>query len=58
MWIGAMQGTNMEDAREIIELRKTMEEITTRKRAVYRRRFEMLDEMDASVKAHIKEATE
>lgn len=34
----------------LMEIRKSTEEIPTRKRAVYRRRFEMLDELDAAVK--------
>ena len=33
----------------LIETRKTFEEIPVRKRAVYRRRFELLDEIDATV---------
>ena len=39
----------------LVEPRKTMEEVPTRKRAVYRRRFAMLDELDASVEVRIKE---
>ncbi len=39
----------------LVEPRKTMEEVPTRKRAVYRRRFAMLDELDASVESRIKE---
>lgn len=35
--------------------RKTMEEVPTRKRAVYRRRFAMLDEIDREVMARIGE---
>lgn len=42
------------DELPLIEPRKTMEEVPTRKRAVYRRRFAMLDELDASVEAKIK----
>lgn len=38
----------------LVEPRKTMEEVPTRKRAVYRRRFAMLDELDASVESRIK----
>jgi len=38
----------------LIETRKSPEEIPTRKRAVYRRRFEMLDELDAAVKNVVK----
>ncbi|EJP30278.1 PF04393 family protein [Selenomonas sp. FOBRC9] len=34
--------------------RKTIEEIPTRKRAVYRRRFRMLDEIDAEVMHHMQ----
>jgi uncharacterized protein VirK/YbjX len=37
----------------LVEPRKTMEEVPTRKRANYRRRFAMLDELDDSVKAHM-----
>lgn len=35
--------------------RKTMEEVPTRKRAVYRRRFAFLDEVDAQIGARMKE---
>lgn len=35
------------------ETRKTMEEVPTRKRAVYRRRFALLDEIDSSIAATI-----
>lgn len=52
-------GRETEDKRfdelPLVETRKTMEEVPTRKRAVYRRRFEMLDELDAIVAARIKE---
>ena len=34
--------------------RKTMEEVPTRKRAVYRRRFAMLDEIDQEVQKRIE----
>ena len=34
--------------------RKTMEEISTHKRAVYRRRFALLDEVDAVIAEHVK----
>lgn len=48
-------GTVTEDARfyelPLTETRKTMEEVPTRKRAVYKRRFALLDEIDAAVKA-------
>lgn len=43
------------DELPLVETRKTMEEVPTRKRAVYRRRFEMLDELDAIVAARMKE---
>ena len=33
----------------LVETRKTMEEVPTRKRAVYRKRFALLDEIDAAV---------
>jgi uncharacterized protein VirK/YbjX len=32
--------------------RKSLEEIASKKRAEYRRRFELLDEIEASVKSH------
>lgn len=52
-------GRETEDKRfdelPLVETRKTMEEVPTRKRAVYRRRFEMLDELDATVAARMKE---
>ena len=35
------------------ETRKSEAEIPTRKRAVYRRRFALLDEIDASVETHM-----
>lgn len=38
----------------LIETRKTFEEIPVRKRAVYRRRFELLDEIDAAVAEKIQ----
>ena len=38
----------------LIEPRKTMEEVPTRKRAVYRKRFEFLDTVDAEIEANIK----
>ena len=38
----------------LIETRKTFEEIPVRKRAVYRRRFELLDEIDAAVSEKIQ----
>ena len=46
---------NRFDELPLVETRKTMEEVPTRKRAVYRRRFEMLDELDATVAARMKE---
>ena len=33
----------------LVEPRKTMEEVPTRKRAVYRRRFAFLDDVDAQI---------
>lgn len=52
-------GLDTEDRRfmelPLIEKRKTMEEVPTRKRAVYRRRFAMLDEIDREVMARIGE---
>jgi len=38
----------------LIETRKSPEEIPTRKRAVYRKRFEMLDELDVAIKTVVK----
>ncbi len=38
----------------LVEVRKTMEKVPTRKRAVYRRRFALLDEIDISIKVRIK----
>ena len=35
------------------EYRKTMEEIPTRKRSNYRKRYALLDEIDASIKNSI-----
>ena len=46
---------NRFDELPLVETRKTMEEVPTRKRAVYRRRFEMLDELDATVAVRMKE---
>ncbi len=43
------------DELPLVEPRKTMDEVPTRKRAVYRRRFEMLDGIDAAVEAQVKE---
>lgn len=43
------------DELPLIEQRKTMDEVPTRKRAVYKRRFAMLDELDASVAARMRE---
>ena len=52
-------GMDTEDSRfmelPLIEKRKTMEEVPTRKRAVYRRRFAMLDEIDRAVMTRIGE---
>jgi len=52
-------GLDTEDRRfmelPLIEKRKTMEEVPTRKRAVYRRRFAMLDEIDRAVMTRIGE---
>jgi len=51
-------GTDMQDGRfmelPLVEPRKTMEEVPTRKRAVYRRRFAMLDEIDQEVAERIQ----
>ena len=37
------------DELPLTEVRKTMEEVPTRKRAVYRRRFALMDEIDAAI---------
>ena len=39
------------DELPLVEPRKTMEEVPTRKRAVYRRRFAFLDDVDAQIAA-------
>lgn len=39
----------------LVEPRKTMEEVPTRKRAVYRKRFVFLDEVDAKIEAKVRE---
>ncbi len=38
----------------LVEHRKTMEEVPTRKRAVYRRRFEFLDKVDEEIEKAVK----
>ena len=56
-WLEA-GGMETEDKRfyelPLVESRKTMEEVPTRKRAVYRRRFAFLDEVDAEIEAAVK----
>lgn len=42
------------DELPLMEARKTMEEVPTRKRAVYRRRFALLDEIDTTLAASVK----
>lgn len=42
------------DELPLTEARKTMEEVPTRKRAVYRRRFALMDELDAAILAGMK----
>ena len=42
------------DELPLTEVRKTMEEISTHKRAVYRRRFALLDEIDATIEEQVK----
>lgn len=42
------------DELRLTEGRKTMEEVPTRKRAVYRRRFALMDEIDAAIAAGMK----
>ncbi len=52
-------GCQTEDSRfdelPLVEMRKTMDEVPARKRAVYRRRFAMLDELDEEILVHLKE---
>ncbi|MBR1697733.1 MAG: DUF535 domain-containing protein [Anaerovibrio sp.] len=43
------------DELPLVEIRKTVEEMPTRKRAVYRRRFELLDSIDEAVGVSIKQ---
>ena len=43
------------DLLPLIEARKSAEEIPTRKRAVYRRRFALLDDIDSTIEEKIKE---
>lgn len=56
-WLEA-GGKETEDERfyelPLVEHRKTMEEVPTRKRAVYRRRFAFLDEVDAEIEQAVK----
>ena len=56
-WLEA-GGRETEDKRfyelPLVEKRKTMEEVPTRKRAVYRRRFAFLDEVDAEIEAAVR----
>lgn len=56
-WLEA-GGKETEDSRfyelPLVEHRKTMEEVPTRKRAVYRRRFEFLDAVDAEIEETVK----
>lgn len=56
-WLEA-GGKETEDKRfyelPLVEPRKTMEEVPTRKRAVYRRRFAFLDEVDAEIEQAVK----
>ncbi len=46
---GEKTGDSRFDSLPLTEPRKTMEEVPTRKRAVYRKRFAMLDEIDAQI---------
>ena len=52
-------GTPLKDKRfyelPLTEARKSPEEIPTRKRAVYRRRFTLLDEIDESIEIRIRD---
>lgn len=56
-WVEA-GGKETEDERfyelPLVEPRKTMEEVPTRKRAVYRRRFAFLDEVDVEIEQAVK----
>lgn len=56
-WLEA-GGKKTEDKRwfelPLTESRKTMEEVPTRKRAVYRRRFAFLDEVDGEIESAVK----
>ncbi|MDD6398405.1 MAG: VirK/YbjX family protein [Selenomonadaceae bacterium] len=56
---GEAGGTPCEDKRffslPMEEYRKSMEEVPTRKRAVYRRRFALMDEIDEAVAASVKD---
>ena len=56
-WLEA-GGREMDDARfyelPLVEPRKTMEEVPTRKRAVYRRRFAFLDEVDNEIEKFVR----
>ena len=56
-WLEA-GGKETEDKRfyelPLVEPRKTMEEVPTRKRAVYRRRFAFLDEVDAEIEQAVQ----
>lgn len=58
-WLEA-GGKETEDKRfyelPLVEPRKTMEEVPTRKRAVYRRRFAFLDEVDTQIEHGIRKA--
>ena len=42
------------DELPLTEVRKSMEEISTHKRAVYRRRFALLDEIDTTIEENVK----
>jgi uncharacterized protein VirK/YbjX len=46
---GEKTGNPRFDSLPLTEPRKTMEEVPTRKRAVYRKRFALLDEIDAQI---------
>lgn len=52
-------GTPTDDTRfyelPLVETRKTMEEVPTRKRAVYRKRFTMLDALDEEAEKRMEE---
>lgn len=59
MFWGESGGQACEDKRffelPLVEYRKAMDEVPTRKRAVYRRRFALIDEVDSCIETNIKQ---